>query len=140
MASELEAAGRQVVLFDGACNLCNGAVRFVGGHDRAGRFRFAALQSEAAVELLRGREPGSTPGEPESLVLVEGAQVYTHSDAALRIARGLDGAWPLLGILVLVPRPVRDAVYRFVARHRYRWFGRAAACPVPPPRFPGLPT
>ena len=140
MVSDLDAAGRPVVLFDGACTLCDGAVRFVVGHDRGGRFRFAALQSEAAAELLRGRAPGATPGEPESLVLVEGTRIYTHSYAALRIARRLDGAWPLLGILALVPRPVRDAVYRYVARRRYRWFGRAPACPVPPPRLPSPPT
>jgi predicted DCC family thiol-disulfide oxidoreductase YuxK len=130
MANELQAAGRPVVLFDGACTLCNGAVRFLVERDRAGCFRFAALQSEAAAELLRGRGPVSAPGEPESLVLIEGTEVYTHSDAALRIARGLDGAWPLLGILFLVPRSIRDAVYRFVARRRYRWFGRTAACPI----------
>jgi predicted DCC family thiol-disulfide oxidoreductase YuxK len=140
MTSEPEAAGRPVVLFDAACNLCNGVVQFLVEHDRAGRLRFAALQSEAAAELLRGREPGSRAGGPESLVFIEGTEISTCSDAALRIARGLDGAWPLLGVLVLVPRSVRDAVYRFVASRRYRWFGRTTACPTPRPRPPSLPT
>jgi predicted DCC family thiol-disulfide oxidoreductase YuxK len=124
MASKLQGAARPVVLFDGACNLCNGAVRFVTRHDRAGRFDFAALQSEPGARLLRERRPGVAVGDPETLVLIEGARVYTHSDAALRIARGLDGAWPLLGLLALVPRFIRDAAYRFVARRRHRWFGR----------------
>jgi predicted DCC family thiol-disulfide oxidoreductase YuxK len=133
MASELETAGRPVVLFDGVCNLCTGAVRFVKRHDRAGHFDLTALQSEAGARLLRERCPGAAVGDLETLVLVEGTQVYTHSDAALRIARSLDGAWPLLGLLALVPRVIRDAAYRFVARRRYRWFGRVAACTIPPP-------
>jgi predicted DCC family thiol-disulfide oxidoreductase YuxK len=133
MASKLEGAERPMVLFDGVCNLCNGAVRFVTRHDSAGRFDFAALQSETGARLLRVRGHGAALGELEALVLIEGTRVYTHSDAALRIARSLDGAWPLLGLLLLVPRVIRDAAYRFVARRRYRWFGRVAACPVPPP-------
>jgi predicted DCC family thiol-disulfide oxidoreductase YuxK len=136
MASDLVAAERPVVLFDGVCNLCNGAVRFVTRHDRAGRFDFTALQSETGARLLRERGHGSAPGEPEALVLIEGAQVYTHSDAALRIARSLDGAWPLLSLLLLVPRVIRDAAYRFMARRRYQWFGRVADCTVPPPPRP----
>jgi predicted DCC family thiol-disulfide oxidoreductase YuxK len=140
MASELEVAGRPVVLYDGACNLCNGAVRFVTRHDRAGSFDFAALQSETGARLLRERGHGTALGEPEALVLIEGTQIYTHSDAFLRIARGLDGAWPLLGLLALVPRVIRDAAYRFVARRRYQWFGRrGAACTVPPPPRPSRP-
>jgi predicted DCC family thiol-disulfide oxidoreductase YuxK len=136
MASDLVAAERPVVLFDGVCNLCNGAVRFVTRHDRAGRFDFTALQSEAGARLLRERGHGTALGEPEALVLIEGTRVYTHSDAALRIARSLDGAWPLLGLLLLVPRVIRDAAYRFVARRRYRWFGRVTDCAVPPPPRP----
>jgi predicted DCC family thiol-disulfide oxidoreductase YuxK len=136
MASDLLASERPVVLFDGVCNLCNGAVRLVTRHDRARRFDFAALQSETGARLLRERLRGTPMGELETLVLIEGARVYTHSDAALRIARRLDGAWPLVGLLALVPRLIRDAVYRYVARRRYRWFGRVAACTVssPPPR------
>jgi predicted DCC family thiol-disulfide oxidoreductase YuxK len=133
MASDLVAAERPVVLFDGICNLCNGAVRFVTRRDRAKRFDFASLQSETGARLLREHQQGSAMGEPDALVVIEGTQVYTHSDAALRIVRSLDGAWPLLGLLRLVPRVIRDAAYRFVARRRYRWFGRVEACPVPPP-------
>lgn len=123
-----------VILFDGVCNLCNGFVQFVIRHDSRGYFRFAALQSAEGQALLRaqGISLPATP-DPDSVVLVEAGQVYTHSTAVLRIARGLGGAWPLLGAGRLVPRPWRDAAYRWVARNRYRWFGRQQACLLPTP-------
>lgn len=129
----MEMADRPVVLFDGVCNLCDAAVLFVIDRDRAGAFRFAALQSEAGVRLLRERGRAAVVGEPESLLLVEGTEVYASSDALLRIARRLDGPWPLLGSLVLVPRFLREAAYRFVAHRRYRWFGRTTVCRTPAP-------
>lgn len=124
-----------VVLFDGVCNLCNGAVQFIVDRDPEGTFRFASLQSERAAALLReqGREPPA--GDPESLVLIEGGRLYERSTAALRIARRLRGAWPLLYTFVVVPRFVRDAVYRLIARNRYRWFGKSAECRVPTPEL-----
>lgn len=120
-----------VVLFDGVCNLCNAAVNFVIDRDPGGYFKFAALQSEEGKRLLR--EYGAAGDALESLVVVEGGRGYRRSEAALRIARRLHGLWPLLYALVLVPRPLRDAAYRYVARRRYRWFGRRAACRVPTP-------
>lgn len=122
-----------VLLFDGVCNLCNGAVRFVIRRDRAARFRFAALQSRSGQALLR--RFALPQAELETLVLVEGTRAFTRSAAALRAARRLDGAWPLLYALMVIPRPVRDAVYDFVARRRYRWFGRRDECMVPTPEL-----
>ncbi|WP_426492787.1 thiol-disulfide oxidoreductase DCC family protein [Hymenobacter sp. 102] len=124
-----------IILFDGVCNLCNGFVQFVIRHDAAGRFRFAALQSEAGQALLRQhRLP--TPTEPDSVVLVMGDRAYMHSAAALRILRGLTGGWRwLAGLGLLVPRRLRDAVYRLIARHRYQWFGRQEACWMPTPEL-----
>ncbi len=116
-----------VILFDGVCNLCQGAVQFVIRRDRKALFRFASLQSPVAAELL-GRE---LVGDPESIILVDGGQVYERSAAALRIARRLDGLWPVLYVLIIIPRPLRDAVYNWIARNRYRWFGRQATCLVP---------
>jgi predicted DCC family thiol-disulfide oxidoreductase YuxK len=86
-----------------------------------------------AAELLRalGREPPRN--EFESVVLIEAGRVYERSTAALRIARRLSGLWPLVTALLLVPRPIRDAVYRFIARHRYRWFGKTDQCWAPTP-------
>jgi predicted DCC family thiol-disulfide oxidoreductase YuxK len=120
-----------VILFDGVCNLCNGLVQFVIARDRHGRFTFASLQSGAAARLLSGR--GSLESLPDSLVLLEGDRLYTRSAAALRVARGLGFPWQLAYAFVVVPRPVRDAIYDWVARNRYRWFGKQAVCMVPTP-------
>ena len=128
-------AAHAIVLFDGVCNLCNGSVLFIIDRDGSAYFRFAALQSEAARRVLAGL--GRTPrdGDPESIILVEGDRMYEQSSAALRIVRRLRGAWKLLYAFVIVPRPLRDVVYRFVARHRYRWFGRTSECRVPTPEL-----
>jgi predicted DCC family thiol-disulfide oxidoreductase YuxK len=118
-----------VILFDGVCNLCNGFVQFVIARDPAGRFQFAALQSDSARRLLARLDRFG--GVPDSVVLVDGGRVYTRSSAALRIARGLRFPWPLARALMIVPRPLRDWVYDLVARHRYRWFGRKDVCMTP---------
>lgn len=119
-----------IVLFDGVCNLCQASVQFIIRHDPAARFQFASLQSGVAAELLAGR--GRTP-DLDSVLLVEDGQVYSHSDAALRIARRLAWPWSWLYAFSVVPRPLRDAVYRLIARHRYRWFGRHDECWLPTP-------
>jgi len=123
------------VLFDGECNLCNGAVDFLLCRDPRGRLRFAALQSPAAARLLAGaRAP--TP-LPDSLVLVADGAVHVRSGAALRIVARLRWPWPLLFVFWLVPRPLRDLAYDFVARRRTRWFGRRSSCRVPTPEERG---
>lgn len=122
-----------VVLFDGVCNLCNASVQFILDRDPQARFRFASLQSDAAKRLLSTRGLALPEGDPESVMLVEGDRVYSHSDAALRIARGLRGVWKALVAFLIVPRFIRDAVYRFIARNRYRWFGRTEECRIPTP-------
>jgi predicted DCC family thiol-disulfide oxidoreductase YuxK len=126
-------APTSVVFFDGVCNLCNGTVQFLIDRDKREHLRFAALQSEAAKAMLDGRDLGRARASLDSVLLLEGDTLYARSDAALRIARRLSGAWPALYALILVPRFLRDAVYEFVARHRYRWFGRTEQCRVPTP-------
>ena len=135
-----------IVLFDGVCNLCAGAVRFIIRRDRRARFRFAALQSDVGRRILAatGAPEAGTPlpkagaprpeteEPPASLILVADGRTHARSGAALRIAAGLDGGWPLLAIFLLIPAPLRDLAYRFVARNRYRWFGRKTACELPP--------
>ena len=122
---------RQLILFDGVCNLCNSFVRFVIERDPAARFQFAALQSEAARRVLQEHQL-PTP-LPDSILLVDNGRIFTRSTAALRIARRLTFPWPLTAALLMVPRPLRDWVYQLVARYRYRWFGRQDRCMVPTP-------
>ena len=115
-----------LILFDGVCNLCNGFVQFVIARDPAGRFQFGALQSASARRVLALHD---TPHPlPDAIVLVEDGSVFTRSGAALRIARRLPFPWPLAAVFFAVPRPLRDAIYTLVARHRYRWFGRRDQC------------
>ena len=122
-----------VLLFDGVCNLCNGAVRFVLRFDAEGVFRFASLQSDVGRELL---ERASLSTEAfDSVVLIEGGEAYTKSTAVLRVARRLDGPFPLLYPFVLLPTSFRDRLYDVVADNRYGWFGRKESCPVPDPEI-----
>jgi predicted DCC family thiol-disulfide oxidoreductase YuxK len=120
-----------VLLFDGECGLCSGAVRFIIARDPGRRFRFASLQSEAGRRLVR--QHGMADGVADSVVLVENGRVYTKSDAALRVVRKLRHPWPVLAAFAIVPRPLRDAVYDWVARNRYRWFGKQEQCLLPSP-------
>ncbi|MBO6576119.1 MAG: thiol-disulfide oxidoreductase DCC family protein [Rhodothermales bacterium] len=124
-------AGKPIILFDGVCNLCNGAVNYVIDHDPQGTFRFGSLQSEAAAELLD--RAGLPEDYLDSIVLVEGDAFFAGSDAALRIARRLSGPARWLWPLRVVPRPIRDAVYGWIARNRYRWFGKQDTCRIPTP-------
>jgi predicted DCC family thiol-disulfide oxidoreductase YuxK len=118
-----------IVLFDGICNLCNAAVQFIIERDPQGYFQFASLQSVLGQQLLRQYGLAQIP--MASIVLVENGQAYTHSDAALRIARRLANPWPLFAYARLIPRPLRDMVYTWIANHRYRWFGQRAQCMMP---------
>ena len=120
-----------IILFDGVCNLCAHAVQFVLRRDAAERYTFASLQSEAARELLDEIDP--TLYDVDSIVLIEDGAAHVRSGAALRIARRLTGAWPLMYGFMIVPRPLRDWAYDLVARNRYRWFGKADQCMVPLP-------
>lgn len=118
-----KAAGHPVVLFDGVCNLCNASVQWLIERDPPGRFRYASLQSAAARRLLSDRlDPAEIEALPDAIVLVDEAGVHTASTAALRIARRLDLPWKAFAAFLVVPRFLRDGVYRFIARNRYRWF------------------
>ncbi|MEO6593178.1 MAG: DCC1-like thiol-disulfide oxidoreductase family protein [Planctomycetota bacterium] len=120
-----------LVLFDGDCNLCHGAVQFILQRDAKQRFRFASLQSAAGRAALAAT--GLVGAVPDSIVLVQGGKARVKSGAALAIARGLRLPWPLVSVFWLVPFPLRDWVYDWVARNRYRWFGKRDECWVPTP-------
>src|SRR5262249_51770865 len=117
-----------IILFDGVCNLCNSAVDFVLRHDRDEVFLFGSLQSESAARLLEGRLRLS---ELSTIVLLEGGRAYKESTAALRIALHLPWPWKLAYALQVVPSPMRDWAYRWLARNRYRIWGVRGTCRVP---------
>ena len=121
-----------IILFDGVCNVCNRAVNFILDRDSGKSFRFASLQSDLGRRLCA--EHG-VPDDLTTLILVEDGAAYVGSDAAVRIARRLDGPVRLLAAVAVVPRPLREAAYRYFATHRYAWFGRTDSCRVPTPEI-----
>jgi predicted DCC family thiol-disulfide oxidoreductase YuxK len=123
------------VLFDGVCNFCNGAVRFIASNDPRGRFAFVPLQSPRARALLGENDPAhaARAGGPETVVLLDRGRRYERSDAALHVALDLRWPWPLAFAAILIPRAWRDAAYGVIARNRYLLFGKKDACPLPPP-------
>lgn len=118
-----------IILFDGVCNFCNGSVNFVITHDAQNYFKFAPLQSDVAQGLLDKFKIDKSA--TDSVVLVEDEKVYTHSTAALRIARKLDGAFSWLYVLVIVPKFIRDFFYKLFAKYRYKLFGKKDVCMMP---------
>jgi len=125
-------AVEKTVLFDGTCNLCQGAVQFILRRDKRQIFRFASLQSDFAKQALTRLPLTSIP---DSIILLEGDNFHFRSDAVLEIVRHLRGIWPVLYVFRLIPRFVRDPLYDWVARHRYRWFGRSETCWLPTPEL-----
>ena len=122
-----------VILFDGVCNLCNQSVQFIIRHDRRSQFHFAALQSAfGTAQLLHF---GIAPGILNSVILIHHGKAYQKSNAALEIAKNLSGLWPALYIFKIVPRFIRDGVYDWIARNRYRLFGRRDECIIPTPEL-----
>lgn len=116
-----------MILFDGVCNLCNGAVKFVIRHDKNAYFKFAPLQSEIASRLVTDKNLSRA----NTFLLLEQGKLYKRSTAALRVCLHLNGAWKLLYGLIIVPGFIRDALYDIVAKNRTRWFGKKDACMIP---------
>jgi predicted DCC family thiol-disulfide oxidoreductase YuxK len=120
---------KPVILFDGECGFCSAWVRFVLRWDERERYLFAPLQSDAGRNLLTKFELPTH--DLSTVVLVERGRAYTKSTAALRVLRSCGGLWALAYAFILVPRPIRDVVYDFVARRRNSWFGRSRECSLP---------
>ena len=118
-----------IVLFDGLCVLCSRAVRFIIRNDPGKLYRFAAIQSETGQKLIGMSNPENF--SPDTVILVENGRVFVRSTAMLKILKNLSGLWPVLYCLIIVPEPVRDFFYKFVAGKRYRWFGKYETCMVP---------
>ena len=119
-----------ILVFDGVCVLCSHWVSFVLRHDRQGRFQFAAMQTTTGRKLLL--EHGIDPDDPNSFLLFEQGRGYTDTDAIVRVLRSFGGGWKIAAaLLAVVPRFVRDPMYRWTARNRYRLFGRHDVCIMP---------
>lgn len=121
-----------VILFDGVCNFCNSSINFIIRHDTKNRFHFAPLQSEPGAAIIK------LYNLPEaflsSVILIENGKAYVKSTAALRIARRLNGGWPLFFYaFIILPPFCRDWVYNIIARNRYKWWGKKESCMVPTP-------
>lgn len=117
------------VLFDGVCNLCNSSVSLIIKYDSEGLFKFSPLQSEFSRQILKSEIADDFSGK--SIVLIEGNKVFYRSTAALRIARRMDGLWPIFYVFTIIPVSVRDFIYNLIAKYRYKIFGKKASCMVP---------
>ena len=120
-----------IILFDGVCNLCNGAVNFVIKRDTGNVFKFTPLQEKQGVLLLKTHAVDTQ--KLDSIVLIENEKVYVKSSAALRIAKKMSNLWPLFFVLLIIPSFIRDGVYDFIAKNRYKWFGKKEQCMIPTP-------
>ncbi|MFN0083714.1 MAG: thiol-disulfide oxidoreductase DCC family protein [Ferruginibacter sp.] len=124
-------SNKPIILFDGVCNLCNNSVQFVIKHDKQEKFNFAALQSETGQAFLK--QYGLPATGFDSFVLVQNEKAFFKSTAALHVAKQLDGPIKLLFGFIIVPAFIRNAVYNFIAKNRYKWFGKKDHCMIPTP-------
>ena len=125
---------KKIILFDGVCNLCDGAIQFIIKHDKKDVFRYASLQSELGKKLVAER--GLNPEDIDSIMLIEpGVAYYRKSTAALEISRDLSGGYSLLKNFLFIPEVIRDGIYNFIANHRYKWFGKKEQCMIPTPEL-----
>lgn len=118
-----------IILFDGVCNLCNASVNLIIKRDRKDLFRFTTFQSDAGKEIAK--KLGIETLVSDTLIVYQYGKVYTQSTAALTIARRLSGLWPLLYAFIIIPPPLRNAIYNVISRNRYKWFGRRENCMLP---------
>ncbi|WP_017690002.1 thiol-disulfide oxidoreductase DCC family protein [Paenibacillus sp. PAMC 26794] len=125
--------GHPIVLVDGVCHFCQGLTKWIIKRDQEGKYHFASLQSDVAKELLK--KGNLSTDSMDTFVLIENGKYYTRSTAALRLAKGLKFPYPLLYVFIIVPKFIRNAVYNWVARNRYRWFGKDEACMLPTPEI-----
>jgi predicted DCC family thiol-disulfide oxidoreductase YuxK len=124
---------KDILLFDGVCNLCNSSINFVIDHDPSEKFKFAALQSEFGQKKLK--ELNLDPKDFDSIVLLSNNQIHVKSTAALKVAKELTGGWPMLYAFIIVPPFIRHAVYNLIAKNRYKIWGRTDQCRVPTPEL-----
>lgn len=120
---------KSIILFDGVCNLCNSSIDFILKRDKGNRFLVGSLQEEPGKTLLLRYH--AKADYLDSLVLLENEKIFFKSTAALKIARNLSGLWPLFYGFILIPAFIRDPIYDWIGKNRYRWFGRRNTCRIP---------
>jgi predicted DCC family thiol-disulfide oxidoreductase YuxK len=122
-----------LILFDGVCNLCNGAVNFIIDRDSKNVFRFTSLQSDIGQQILQ--ENGLSTNHFNTFILVKNGKILQKSTAFLSVVNQLDGFWKLMNIFWLIPTFIRDFFYDIVSANRYRWFGKQESCRMPTPEL-----
>ncbi|WP_026950957.1 thiol-disulfide oxidoreductase DCC family protein [Algoriphagus mannitolivorans] len=122
---------KSIILFDGVCNLCNSSIDFILKRDKSNRFLVGALQEEPGKAILARYQ--AKPDYLDSLVVVENEKIFFRSTAALKIAKNLSGLWPLFYGFIFIPAFLRDPVYDWIGKNRYRWFGKKNTCRIPTP-------
>jgi predicted DCC family thiol-disulfide oxidoreductase YuxK len=120
-----------IILFDGVCNFCNGAVNFTIKRDKQNNIRFAPLQSDAGRKLIQ--QYGLPADDMRSFLFIENGKVYNRSTATLKVCRYLTSLWPLCYSLIIVPAFIRNGIYDWIAKNRYKWFGERQGCMIPTP-------
>ncbi|MGE5108637.1 MAG: thiol-disulfide oxidoreductase DCC family protein [Sphingobacteriales bacterium] len=124
---------KKIILFDGVCNLCSSSVQFVLKRDKKNQFLFGSLQGNYGQQILK--ENNLSSDIFNSFILLEEGKIYTRSTGALRMLKHLGGGWSLLYSFIIVPKFIRDAVYNFISRKRYKWFGKKEECWLPKPEW-----
>ena len=122
---------KSIILFDGVCNLCNSSVNFIIKHDKKEQFLFASLQSDAAKEILL--QFPIKKFNLNSIILIENGNVYKKSMAVLKISKQLNSGYKLLYAFIITPKFIRDWIYNYIAKNRYKWFGKKENCMIPTP-------
>lgn len=125
---------KKIILFDGVCNLCDSTVQFIIRHDKKDEFRFVAIQSEIGQEIIK--YIGVDTSKTDSIILYQpGVAYYYKAEAALNIATALGGVYSLMSIFKALPNGISNAVYDYIARNRYKWYGKKDACMIPTPEL-----
>ena len=133
----MQSTHKEIILFDGVCNLCNGAINFIIKHDKKDTFRYASLQSEIGRYYI-SKFNIDTNLLDSILLIPSNTKFYHKSTAALRIVSKLSGLYPVFSIFLILPKFLRDSVYDFIARNRYKWFGKKDQCMIPTPETRAL--
>lgn len=122
-----------IILFDGVCNLCNGAVQFIIKRDVKNYFSFASLQSAQGQKILSQYD--LLVNDLNSFILIENGKPYIRSTGALKVVKKLNNLWPLLYGFIVIPKFIRDSIYKWIAKNRYKWFGKKIECMIPTPQL-----